>query len=122
MHDSVEPLASWQDGLSPRSDEEREEDHLDGRPDQHQVTHHQRGLIDQEVVRGEQEARYQGENNTWKREKKAILYFISDFITLDVMLSGKIVVFVVLCSQQKPTSSVRFSTFIPFKTGAFSLF
>ena len=66
MHDSVEPLdgGGRQEGLPPGADHDGEEDHLDGRPDQHQVAHSQRGLIDQEVVRGEQEARYQGENNT----------------------------------------------------------
>ena len=77
MHQSVELLdrAGWQDGLPPGADEGGVEDHLDGRPDQHQVAHLQRGLIDQEVVGSEQEARYQGENNTL--EKKNLHYLVS---------------------------------------------
>ena len=79
LHDSVEPLdgGGWQDGLSPVADEAGVEDHLEARPDQHQVAHNQRGLIDQEVVRGEQEARYQGENNTLQREMSVLRYFIT---------------------------------------------
>ena len=61
LHDSVEPLGKrgWKDGLCPGAYQEGAEENLDGRPDQHQVAHYQRGLIDQEVVGGEHEARYQ---------------------------------------------------------------
>ena len=61
LHHSVEHLEKgrWLDGLPPGAGEDGVEDHLDGRPDQHQVAHNQRGLIDQEVVGREQEARYQ---------------------------------------------------------------
>ena len=48
------------DGHQPdRADEDGAEENLDGRPDQHQVAHHQRGLVDHEVVRRKQDARDQ---------------------------------------------------------------
>ena len=49
----------WKEELPLGADEDGADNHLDGRPDQHQVAHYQRGLIDQEVVGGEHEARYQ---------------------------------------------------------------
>ena len=61
LHDSVEPLGKrgWKDGLCSGAYEKGAEENLDGRPDQHQVAHHQRGLVDHEVVRRKQDSRDQ---------------------------------------------------------------